>query len=75
MTWEELKEEAKKMDAAILADGKTFSISGLSFCENGRIYVETAHYDEEYGEWIYSKEMIADNRSYGQMLTIMKALQ
>ena len=71
MTWEELKEEAKKMGALIGKSGAIY-ISHLQFEEDGGIYVDPADYDlEELGECIG----ISSDRTPDEMLAIMKALQ
>ena len=61
MTWEELKEEAKKMGYEITDTCIYKSYIGLYFYKDGRIS--------------HNYETIAHKRSYDQMLAIMKALQ
>ena len=59
MTWEELKEKAKEMGYA--DNGNYFGDIIVEFDEDGTIWVEGSK--------------LASNRTYDQMLAIMKALQ
>lgn len=70
MTWDELKEEAKKMDTILFGGGKMGEIiafidaekdADIYFYESGRI---------EVGNMV-----VARNRTPDQMFAIMKALQ
>ena len=71
MTWDELKEEAKKMGADVYDTGSIY-FSHLQFEEDGGIYVDPVHYDwETSGECI----CVSSDRTPDQMLAIMKALQ
>ena len=71
MTWDKLKQEAKKMGALIGKSGAIY-ISHLQFEEDGGIYVDPADYDwEELGETI----CISSDRTPDEMYAIMKALQ
>lgn len=73
MTWEELKEEAKKMGAKIYispyGDGfERIDFNDKAFFQNGRVSVGT------YNTGIYLVADVATNRTPDQMLAIMKAL-
>ena len=71
MTWEELREEAKKMGADVYDRGSVY-FSHLKFDEDGGIYVDPAHYDwEKLDDGI----CISSDRTPDEMLAIMKALQ
>ena len=71
MTWEELKEKAKEMGADVFDNGGIY-FGHLRFEEDGTIYVDPAHYDwEELGETI----TIASDRTYDEMLMIMRGLE
>lgn len=73
MTWEELKEKAKELGAII--DDKNRIIlnllcdptiqDNLKFDESGWIFASV----------IFGSRKISENRTYDQMLAIMKALQ
>ena len=68
MTWEELKEEAKKMEYVIYYDDRyemceELDKNGLCFYENGKIKTDI-------GDII-----VSENKSIYQMYKIMKALQ
>ena len=62
MNWEELKEEAKKMDET--NNKKRIDIGNISFYEDGQIWVFSG----------CSKCNISLDRTPDQMLAIMKAL-
>ena len=71
MTWEELKEEAKKMGACVFDKGSIY-FGHLQFDEDGGIYVDPAHYDwTELDEGI----CVSSDRTPNEMYQIMKALQ
>ena len=68
MTWQELKEEAKKMGYSLKGsfsyyDCEALCLDGLTFCENGMFFI-----DGFFGCFSY-------DRTPDQMLAIMKALQ
>ena len=69
MTWEELKEEAKKMGAHCSKDSIYFS--HLEFDEDGGIYLDPFCLDDE----VDVNFCISSDRSPDEMLAIMKALQ
>jgi hypothetical protein len=73
MTWEELKEEAKKMGAAMYASGDKFSFSGLVFDKDGFVCCEFLY--PKGKRWLNQNTVISVNRTLDQMLAIMKALQ
>lgn len=71
MTWEELKEKAKEMGACVFDNGGIY-FGHLQFEEDGGIYVDPACYDwEELDESI----TIASDRTYDEMLMIMRGLE
>ena len=61
MTWEELKEEAKKMGADVEIFGEFISMGDVFFWNNGEVNI--------------LGKVIAKDRTPDQMLAIMKALQ
>lgn len=73
MTWEELKEEAKKMGASFYISpfGDNFERIGFKnvkfFNDNGEKYIAV--------ETKCGHEIFAEHRTPDQMLAIMKALQ
>ncbi|MBO7736034.1 MAG: hypothetical protein J6S67_25920 [Methanobrevibacter sp.] len=68
MTWDELKEEAKKMDAEIMCEGNT-ACEAINIDDN--VYLTTKLCLLTDGiETIH-----INAKSYDQMLAIMKALQ
>ena len=73
MNWQELKEEAKKMGAAMYACGDKFSFSGLVFDKDGFVCWEFLY--PKGKRWINQNTVIGVNRTPDQMLSIMKALQ
>ena len=73
MTWEELKEEAKKMGASMYACGDKFSFSGLEFDKDGFVCCEFSYLKGK--RLINQNTVIGVNRTPSQMLAIMKALQ
>ena len=78
MTWEELKQEAKKMGAVISeSEFGTWNIKykELTFSWGGTISTEYSYYDSEYDENYQDDKTIAEGRNADQMLAIMKALQ
>lgn len=75
LSWEELKEEAKKMGAAVWANGEVFCVFNVHFCKDGCIYVAISYYDKGWDSWKCDTRTIATDRDYTQMLAIMKALQ
>ena len=76
MTWEELKEEAKKMGAFIGSpssiDVDYFRFGDLIFNKTGKIILNDTSYDEDVCS---VNHLIAIDRKPDQMLAIMKALQ
>ena len=78
MTWDELKEEAKKMGAEIReSEFGTWDIKykELTFSWGGTISTQYSYYDSEYDENYQDDKIIAEERNADQMLAIMKALQ
>lgn len=73
MTWDELKEEAKKMGAAMYACGDKFSFSGLVFDKDGFVCCEFL-YPKGKG-CINQNTVVGVDRTSDQMFAIMKALQ
>jgi len=73
MNWNQLKEEAKKMGAAMYACGDKFSFSGLVFDKDGFVCCEFLY--PKGKSWINQNTVIGVNRIPDQMLAIMKALQ
>jgi len=74
MTWEELKEEAKKMGAKIYispyGDGfERIDYKNITLTNKGDVVVEGRFYDMDV------TVDLAENRTPDQMLDIMKALQ
>lgn len=71
MTWEELKEEAKKMGAIIEDDCSirdvVIFLGGIGYTHKGHI-ITWSQYSAEFIS-------LAHNRTPDQMLAIMKALQ
>ena len=68
MTWEELKEEAKKMGYSDYAHPYLNAIEKdeFVFYKGGWIYIDKKDVDEV---------LLSSGRTYDQMLAIMKALQ
>lgn len=75
MTWESLWEKAKKMGAAMWANGKTFGMFDLLFYENGDICVKISYWDNKHHKWINSEKIVAVDRTQDQMYQIMEALR
>jgi hypothetical protein len=78
MTWEELKQEAKKMGALISeSELGTWDIKykELTFSWCGTISTQYSYYDSEYDENYQDDKIIAEERNADQMFAIMKALQ
>ena len=73
MTFEELKEKAKKMGAAMYACGDKFSFSGLVFDKDGFVCCEFLY--PKGKRWINQNTVIGVNRIPDQMFAIMEALQ
>ena len=74
MTWQELKEEAKKMGAKIYispyGDGfERIDYKNIMLTNKGDVVVEGRFYDMDV------TVDLAENRTTDQMLAIMKALQ
>lgn len=65
MTWEELKEEAKKMGANENIFEDAIFLSIFMFCKEGSCFTEDG----------YPNNPFSVNRTPDQMLAIMKALQ
>lgn len=61
MTWDELKEEAKKMGVCVEIFGEFIAMGDVYFWNNGEVNI--------------LGEVIAKDRTPEQMLAIMKALQ
>ena len=70
LTWEELKEEAKKMGAVRYPGCIVFK--GLEFIVSGEIFLAEDTYDKEGNEFC---ACVAKGLVYDQMLAIMKALR
>lgn len=61
MTWEELCEKAKEMGAFVEIFGEFFCMGDVFFWKNGEVNILGS--------------VIAENRTYEQMLAIMEALR
>lgn len=70
MTWEELKEEAKKMGAEIGKSG-TIYFSHLEFHEDGGIYFDRTELDED----TLIIPCVSSGRIPDKVFSIIKALQ
>jgi hypothetical protein len=76
MTWDELKEEAKKMDAEIYINPydnnfERIDYKSICFFKSGTVSAS----DDAPSDRVYGKIYLEDNRTPDQMLAIMKALQ
>lgn len=71
MTWDELKEEAKKMGNFFGASEDSICVGKLEFDKDGGIYINPFYLDDE----IDVNFCIESDRTYDEMFAIMKALQ
>jgi hypothetical protein len=71
MTWQELKEEAKKMETFFGASEDSICAGKLEFDKDGCIYLNPFYLDDE----VDANFCIESDRTYDEMLAIMKALQ
>ena len=73
MTWDELKEKAKELGAAMYACGDKFSFSGLVFDKEGFVCCEFLY--PRGKRWLNQNTVISVNRTPDQMWKIMEALK